>query len=475
MAESRETMLAALASRLAGIVGRDQIVADPAALRRYAGGPWGAVDPTGHFGFPPALAIRPADGAQVAASLAEIERAGLGAIALGGGTGLTGAGLPGRDSVVLDLDRLRHPFEIDPASRRARVGAAVRLLDLAVAARAEGLLFAHDPWSAPLASVGGAISTNGVGYLAAGYGTMGAQVLGLDVALATGEVLSLSSAITSSTGPDLNRLFVGAEGTLGVIVAATVKLYPWPERRLLGDFRFPSFAHGFEALQAGASLGVRLTMIDYEADEDQPTATLHVAVDDVAGAAEAILARFTEIALRHCAEVRPDAEADEFWRDRHAASASFESQREELWRDLAGRPAARRRPRARVGSRYVHVALPAGQVLDFYGRARRTAAARGVELSNPGIWGSPDLFSFILHGPAVATDATADELVLAAARQGGSIEYCHGVGLRLAHLMPDAMGAAWPVLRRIKAALDPGATLNPEKQGLPGRSSGASV
>jgi FAD/FMN-containing dehydrogenase len=98
--------------------------------------------------------------------------------------------------------------------------------------------------------------------------------------------------------------------------------------------------------------------------------------------------------------------------------------------------------------------------------ARRRADARGVALGNAGIWGMPELFSLVLTGPAARTDALAEELQLETARLGGSIEYCHGVGLRMAHLMPVALGPAFPVLARIKQALDPSGLLNPGKQGL---------
>ena len=116
--------------------------------------------------------------------------------------------------------------------------------------------------------------------------------------------------------------------------------------------------------------------------------------------------------------------------------------------------------------RYVHLALPAGEVLAFRDRARQLAARRNVKLHSAGIWASPDLFSFVVEGAPAATDRVADELMLEAAHAGGSFEYCHGIGLRLAHLMPEAMGPAMPVLRRIKSALDPSGLLNPGKQGL---------
>src|SRR5205823_4467938 len=120
----------------------------------------GPTDPEGRFGRTPSLAVRPADAAQVAACLRLVVNAGCPALAVGGGTGVTGGQLPTEETVVIDVARLDRIQSIDPDSRRARVDAAVKLGALAAAAEADGLLFAHDPWSQAIASVGGAISTN---------------------------------------------------------------------------------------------------------------------------------------------------------------------------------------------------------------------------------------------------------------------------------------------------------------------------
>lgn len=452
---------------LGQLAGSGGILDDPRQLRLYRGGPWGPGDPTGRFGRTPALAVRPASAGQVAACLRLIAEAGCPAVPLGGGTGLTGGQLATADSVVVDLSRLDAIESIDVASRRARVGAAVRLGDLASAAERQGLLFAHDPWSQSIASIGGAISTNGVGYLAAGYGTMGQQVLGLQVALTTGELLDLSTAPTSAAGPDLSRLFVGSEGTLGVVTAATVRLFPLPECIRLVGYRFPRFEDGFQALQDAFALRLPLALLDYEEDNEGSRAELFVGVHGITALVDTVTERIGSLALARRAEGMPQAAVDRFWRTRHESAEHYAAQliehRAALMSVVDDPPPAGPR---RAGWRYVHLGLPAGQVVPFLARARALAAARKVRLRNAGIWGAPELFSFVLDGSGTATDLTADELMGQATDLGGSIEYCHGVGLRLAHLMPDALGPAMPVLRRIKAALDPSGLLNPGKQGL---------
>ena len=454
-----------LADRLARAVGSERLIADR-RRRLYRGGPWGAGDAGGRFGATPFLAARPATPEQVAACLGEIASDGRPALAFGGGTGLTGAGLPTAETVVLDLSDL-DAVALDRPSRRGRVGAGVKLARLDAAAAEVGLLFAHDPWSQPLASVGGAIATNGVGYLAAGYGPMGAQVLGVQVALTDGKLVDLPAALTSSAGPDLSRLFVGSEGTLGVVTAATVRLFPRPERDLMAGFVFRSFAEGFAALQEAADLGLRLAMIDFEEEDEGEEAELVVAVHGIAGAAEATLERVGALATGRGAEPMREREVRRFWRERHASAEHYArdlaAHRQRLLESDAEPPVGRARP---GGWRYVHVALPAGAALEYLAAARARAAERSVELRNAGVWGAPELLSFVLAGPPRATEALADALLLEAASRGGSIEYCHGVGLRLGRLMPRALGPAFPLLERVKQALDPSGLLNPGKQGL---------
>ena len=141
--------------------------------------------------------------------------------------------------------------------------AGVILEDAAVALKGAGLVLGHDPWSRPIATVGGAISTDGVGYTVAKYGSMGEQVLGLEAVLADGEVIRTRGVPKPSHGPSLNHLFIGSEGTLGVITEATVRGFSRPERRALRTVEFPDFDSGFTAVSQLYAEGVRPTMVDY--------------------------------------------------------------------------------------------------------------------------------------------------------------------------------------------------------------------
>src|SRR5205807_6010016 len=112
-------------------------------------------------------------------------------IPYGSGTGVQGGAAPVEGSIVIDLGAMREVLSINRDDRAARVEPGVLLADLDLEARGHGLMVGHDPWSQAIASVGGATSTNGVGYLAGKYGPMGEQVLGLEVVLANGEVMRM--------------------------------------------------------------------------------------------------------------------------------------------------------------------------------------------------------------------------------------------------------------------------------------------
>src|SRR6266567_7787816 len=177
-------------------------------------------------------------------------------VELGGGTGLMGGARNLRPGLVLDLRMMNRVVEVRREDRTVRAQAGAVLADVDAVLAAEGLMLGHDPWTVPIATVGGTISTNSLGYRGAQYGSMGDQVLGLEVVLGDASVLTLRPAARSSTGPRLKHLFAGAEGTMGVITEAVLRAFPQPERRQLVALEFPDFDSGFHAVQAMFAVGL---------------------------------------------------------------------------------------------------------------------------------------------------------------------------------------------------------------------------
>src|SRR5438128_11087639 len=199
-------------------------------------------------GVNPAAVVWPGSTKDVSSVVRFAADAGLSIVPWGGGTGLMGGARPSTDSIVLDMRRMRRVRSIDRASNRATAEAGIVLEALDRRLRTRGLTLGHDPWSRPRATLGGAIGTNGIGY--GGYlrGTMGDQVLGLEAVLADGSIVRTRPAVRSTTGVDLKRLFIGTEGTLGGLTAATGRAFPGPEREEIHSFSIRDFPQGLACL-----------------------------------------------------------------------------------------------------------------------------------------------------------------------------------------------------------------------------------
>lgn len=413
---------------------------------------------------PPIAVVRPETTAQVAAAVRLAAQHRTPVVPYGGGTGLMGGARSVRPDIVLDLKGMDRIRAVDVDAGWAWIEAGAVLGDVNRALEPQGLMLGHDPWTVDIATIGGTISTNGLGYLGGKYGSMGQQVLAIEVVLPGGRVLATRPAQPHSTGIDLTRLFVGGEGTNGIITAAAVRVFPIPEASVRLGFRFETFAAGFEATLAMRRIGLVPAMLDYGERtpdtagwEAQPP-TLYLGLMGIREEVEGQVRRAEVI----CAGgARIDAvEVEEFWTERHVPAERFAQRRrrDEGW------------PPAGQCFDYVHVALPASAVLSYRERATAIARAEDVDVVETGLWVHAGLFSMVLatsgeDGPARMSRAIDATLRLAIA-SGGSIEYCHGVGVRLAHLMREEHGPGLDVMRELKRALDPHHILNPGKLAL---------
>jgi FAD/FMN-containing dehydrogenase len=370
-----------------------------------------------------------------------------------------------RRGIVLDLRRMHRIVEINKPALSATVQAGVVLEALEKGLNQEGLILGHDPWTLPVATVGGAISTNSLGYRGAKYGSMGDQVLGLEAVLPNGEVLRTRAIPKSSTGISLKHLFIGAEGCLGILTEATVRVFPAPEKRVLFGLSFSSFEQGYGAIQKIFGCGVVPAVIDFgdDAVKYQGRAILYLAVE---GKQEVVDAE-ARITLAICKDEGaielPPYEAEYFWHDRHVIARQFQGNRRQR----------RERSGDFVKRDWIHVALPASQVLPFRAAAIKLIAERGLKLQESGLWNRPELFSMRLavedreggKGQERLED-TVEELLRLVQQMGGSMEYTHGVGIKLAPLMKQEHGYGLEAMRQIKKALDPNNIMNPGKLGL---------
>ncbi|MGF2946637.1 FAD-binding oxidoreductase [Mycobacterium sp. Lab-001] len=212
---------------LQSVVGPGHVVTDPDVLAGRA------VDHTGRYRGRAGALVRPGSAEEVAAVLRVCRDAGAHVTVQGGRTSLVAGTVPEHDDVLLTTERLRALGDVDTVERRVEAGAGATLTAVQRAAAAAGLVFGVDLAARDTATVGGMASTNAGGLRTVRYGNMGEQVLGLQVALPDGSLLRRHSLVRSdNTGYDLPALFVGAEGTLGVITALDLRLHPAPTHRV---------------------------------------------------------------------------------------------------------------------------------------------------------------------------------------------------------------------------------------------------
>jgi len=173
----------------------------------------------------------------------------LAVVPYGGGSGVCGAIVPGDRSIVVDVRRMARIVEINDHALFARVQAGKMGQALEDELRQAGYTCGHFPQSIALSTVGGWVSTRAAGQYSTRYGNIDDLVLGLEAVLPDGRLLRLPPRVRWATGPDLRQLFLGAEGTLGIVTEVSLKIFPLPENTLLQSFSFPSMVSGFEAIR----------------------------------------------------------------------------------------------------------------------------------------------------------------------------------------------------------------------------------
>ena len=297
---------------------------------------------------------------------------------------------------------------------------------------------------------------------------MGAQVLGLEVVLPTGKVLSTRAVPKYSSGPNLNYLFIGSEGIFGIITKATLRVFRIPERRIFSTFAFPSFAHGFHAVVELFHLGGKPSLVDLS-QEPGKGVLLYVMFE---GYREGVL-----VERRRCRTVCRSFQGEdlgsrptrEYWRERYDTAIGYKESlqgltRKERWERRRGR-----------GFDYLHMALPVNRVLEYRERSHEILREYHIEVRECAIWGMPELFSILIvpQDDAAAKRLTqekwagaVDQVLMLAQDMGGTMEYCHGTGIKLAHLLGREWGVGLEVVQGIKQALDPNNIMNPGKLGL---------
>ncbi len=438
-------------------------------------------DWTGKYVSQPLAVLRPADTGQVAAILRFANDEGLAIVPAGGRTGLTGA-THTQGGIVLSLERMNRIRDIRPDARLAVVEAGVILSKLHDAAAELGLYFPLWFGARGSATIGGVLSTNAGGSNVLRYGSTRALCLGLEVVLADGRVVNLMSELhKDNSGYALKDLFIGAEGTLGVITAAVMKLVPAPRAHATAMLAVPSLGAALALLNrlqeatGGLVEAFEFMPRDYmkqlrdrRPDLGQPFADIHdVTILVELGATaprDATQGPDGSVPLTGLLEDSLGALLEEGL-ILDAIIASSEAQRAAIW--------ARREAAAEITLGAGHtvdfdVALPLDKVEPFLTRMQALLQAidPGASTNTVGHLGDGNihLAVFPTRKDAALDDGLTEAVEDVVRGFGGSFSAEHGIGLsKLPSMRRRKDPVALDMMRAVKAAFDPKNILNPGK------------
>ena len=421
-------------------------------------------------GLAPAIAgaaARPKTTAEVAAVVAACGSHGVPVTAAGGRSGVLGSSVPVHGGILLDLTGMAGISVVDSDSMVVEVAAGT-FGDVLEGELAEiGLTVGHWPQSISLSTVGGWLACRGAGQLSNRYGKIEDLVVGIEVVMADGSVVITGGHARAAAGPDLTQVFVGSEGTLGIITRAWLRLHHQPQVRSTSAFGFESFGAANDAcrriMQRGATPAALRVYDSTEAAPRFDTGDAHVLLVLDEGDTHLVEADMAVVA-EECTTADPldSSLVEQWWEDRN---------------DVTGLAAITKKgfvfDTMEVTVSWSNLDSCYRSVLDAVGAmdgVRVVSAHQSHAYSD----GACLYFTFAARpeDPTIREAwyvAAWDVATRAALSAGASLSHHHGVGLNRARFMAEALGSGFEVMVALKEALDPQGILNPGKMGLPDR------
>ena len=454
------SILERLTAELVSALGPGQ-VSESEAVRAQHG-----VGESYHPAAPPDLVVWPRSTEEVVAVVDRCRAHGVPIVPFGAGTSLEGHVAALHGGVCLDMTRMNRILRLSLEDMDVSVEAGVTRKQLDARLRPEGVFFPVDPGAD--ATVGGMVATGASGTTTVRYGAMRENVLSLTVVTAQGRVVrTRSRARKSSAGYDLTRLFVGSEGTLGVITEATLRVYPTPEAISSAVCSFPSLEDAVACVIRTIQLGVPVARIELLDDVQMdavnrrsglaypvaPTLFLefHGSPAGVAEQSEEVKRIASELGGGDFAWATSEEERRRLWEARHA---SYEA-------SLALRPGAK--------GFVTDVCVPVSRLAQCVAEARAGVEEAGLLAPIVGHAGDGNFHVCVLVDPGDPEELArvqefGERLARRAIELGGTCTGEHGVGYGKAHLLELEHGAEGvELMRSVRAALDPDGIMNPGK------------
>lgn len=443
------------------VIGRESVITDIESLLCYS------YDAT-RIEVVPDVLLRPKTREDVASILKIANNERIPVVPRGSGSGFAGASVPVKGGIVLSLQCMDRILEINKDDFYAVVEPGVITRDLQKAAEEEGLFYPPDPSSVNFCTIGGNISTGAGGARGIKYGTTRDYVMGLEVVLASGEIISTGIKTTRSVaGYDLTRLITGSEGTLGVITKATVRLVPLPEKIVTAAAVFPTLYSATSTLDNILKSAIKPLVLEFMDREsirvvrellpvgvrENGEAMIIIELDGIKDVVEKEILEVKEICIRSGAlnvEIAgTSAERETLWKARRAIS-----------------PALYKINPTKINE---DVVVPRSKLSDLVREIGEIASAYNLQIVSFGHAGDGNL-----HVNIMIDDKDREEynrakeavrsLFEATLRLGGSISGEHGIGITKAPYLSMEVGdRVIGIMKDIKRVFDPNNILNPGK------------
>lgn len=423
-------------------------------------------DESWHEPAPPDIVVFPTSTEEVVAVVNYCRAAGVPMVPFGAGSSLEGHIAAVRGGVCVDMTRMNRILRLSVEDMDVTVEAGVTRLQLNARLRPEGVQFPLDPGAD--ATIGGMTGTGASGTTAVRYGTMRENVLSLTVVTAAGQVVrTRSRARKSSAGYDLTHLFVGSEGTLGIITEITLRIHPTPEAVSAAVCPFPTLEAAVNCVIQTVQLGVPVTRIELLDEPQVDAVNRRFGLDypltpmlflEFEGSAAGVVEQAQTVA-----EIASELGAGEFlW-------ATEETERRKLWEARHGSLEANLALRPGSKPYTTDVCVPISRLAECLAETRRDIDETGLIGPIIGHAGDGNFHVCFLIDPddpaeLAAAEAAHERIVRRAIELGGTCTGEHGLGYGKARFLPLEHGAEGvELMRTIKHALDPDGIMNPGK------------
>jgi glycolate oxidase len=447
--------------QLQAVIGKENTLTSREDMVAYS------YDATALWSHVPDVVVLPENSFQISEILKLADTHRIPVTARGSGTNVSGGSVPIKGGIVLCTTRMNRILEINPTNLNATVEPGVILQDFNSALAEHGLFFPPDPQSFAGCTMGGVIAENSGGPSCLKYGVAKQYVLGLEVVLADGRIMKLGGLTPKNrTGYELMMLFVGSEGTLGIITKITLRLIPAVETGKTIVAVFSDIAVAGETVTEIIASGVLPSKVEFvdswtfekfkgllpQEVLDSALAVLLIQVDGLPETVEAEAQHVVDICRKSAAEVRvpvDNEEADRYWAARKAHFSDISSRAYTILNE--------------------DVSVPRDRIADFINLSSKIAEKYDVPISFAGHVGDGNFH------PVVLTDKRdkehfgralkcIDGVIDTALSLGGVLSGEHGIGLEKQRFLKKAMDPlAIDIMRKIKDVLDPNHILNPGK------------